>query len=384
MRGIHPLTLALALVLATAPIAQAAFSNTYPDEDGALLGVDASDTSTTSLQSTRSFRIDNTAAVPVYVKMLGNEGEAVYLTEAGYTADVYLSTDNGTTWTQVAQDVNHTDPSASVDMASTDEPMLRVVLNFPTERSVRVVPVAFHVALQDAGDGGQNGGVSDSSFTHSVRLNFYDDSTDADGDAMGDAWEYEHFGALDNPNGAPGADPDGDGATNADEEAAGTDPNDDQDTPEPPPDNDDPPTNGGVDGNTKGAGWVIVLGYLGLLAALVASVLISRRFDRPLYAFGGWFAVLWTVASVVLWLMERFAPGKGWTPWAYPAWAIGPLFWTVTVAVAVLGGASLMMLRQGQDSQRVTGGAALGGVIVVLGGALLYLGLLDVPTLLTG
>ncbi len=373
------------VLLATAPLGQATFTESYQDEDDALLGVEATDASTTSIESLRHFRIDNAAAVPVYVKLIGNEGESVYLSEEGYTADVYLSKDNGATWTQVAQDVNHTNPSASLDMTSSDEPVLRVVLHFPaSDRSVRVVPVAFHVALDDASSSGQNGGVPDSVFTHSARLNFYDDASDADQDGLKDAWEYEHFGGLDHPDGALDADPDGDGSTNAAEEDAGTDPNDDQDKPvgnDPP--GDDPPGGGGVS-NPRGVVWIASIGYAALLGVLVAALAISRRYDRPILALGGWFAALWALVSVLLWGMDAIGPGKGWAVWSYPQWNLGPLFWSVTVVAALLGGASLVMANQRQDNQRRTAGSVAGAVVVLLGGSLLYLGWLDVPTIFMG
>jgi hypothetical protein len=48
--------------------------------------------------------------------------------------------------------------------------------------------------------------------------------SDANGDGLPDAWQIEFFGAIDNPQAAPGADPDGDGSSNLQEFWAGTNP----------------------------------------------------------------------------------------------------------------------------------------------------------------
>ena len=50
--------------------------------------------------------------------------------------------------------------------------------------------------------------------------------TETDGDGLPDPWEVRYFGAIDTPNGAPDADPDGDGLLNRDELLAGTAPTD--------------------------------------------------------------------------------------------------------------------------------------------------------------
>jgi uncharacterized repeat protein (TIGR01451 family) len=49
---------------------------------------------------------------------------------------------------------------------------------------------------------------------------------DSDGDGLPDPWEMRYFGALDTADGAPDADPDGDGLSNRDEFLAGTNPMD--------------------------------------------------------------------------------------------------------------------------------------------------------------
>jgi hypothetical protein len=49
---------------------------------------------------------------------------------------------------------------------------------------------------------------------------------DSDGDGLPDPWEMRYFGALDAADGAPDADPDGDGLINRDEFLAGTNPMD--------------------------------------------------------------------------------------------------------------------------------------------------------------
>jgi hypothetical protein len=47
---------------------------------------------------------------------------------------------------------------------------------------------------------------------------------DADSDGLSDAWEVQYFGAINNPNATPNADPDGDGFTNLQEYYSGTNP----------------------------------------------------------------------------------------------------------------------------------------------------------------
>ena len=57
------------------------------------------------------------------------------------------------------------------------------------------------------------------------RINrMFDADLDSDDDGLDDCWELRHFGTLDSLDGAPDADPDGDGLTNAQEFELGTDP----------------------------------------------------------------------------------------------------------------------------------------------------------------
>lgn len=377
MRGIHAATLtALSLLLVSPPLVSAAFTDTFVHEDNPILGVDAADTTVTSIESIRHFSIDN-PSVPVYVTLTGNEGEATYLSEAGYVVDIYLSKDDGASWTQVAQGVSTTDPSASLEMTNADQPAVRFVLHFPSERTARVVDVAFLIALDEASTAGGNGGVQNPAFRHSIDLYFYGAASDLDGDGLPDAWEYEHFGDLDE---SPNGDPDGDGYTNQEEFTAGTD-----------------PLSSGGGGGPGGGGGIYSppsgLLYLALLsefllglAVLGGIVLAKRRMGRGFTdqrVLRVWLpsAILMLGVFVTLWLLEA-APnlGTGWAGWLYPGSTTGEIIYTITALIVVLLLGIITAARQPQHRQGAVAVRVVAALAVVAASSLLLFGFLDVPT----
>ena len=84
-------------------------------------------------------------------------------------------------------------------------PLIKMPFPFPSRPGLAVFLFAFLLPLQIRGQ--------------TVVL-------DSDGDGLLDAWELQHFGALNHPEGAPHLDPDGDTCPNLKESRDGTDPND--------------------------------------------------------------------------------------------------------------------------------------------------------------
>ena len=84
-------------------------------------------------------------------------------------------------------------------------PLIKMPFPFPSRPGLAVFLFAFLLPLQIRGQ--------------TVVL-------DSDGDGLLDAWELQHFGALNHPEGAPHLDPDRDTCPNLKESRDGTDPND--------------------------------------------------------------------------------------------------------------------------------------------------------------
>lgn len=342
-----PMTVLAVLALAmVAPLASAATFTPQAVPSAGFTATLAKDAAPTTAEVTRSFTYDATAEVTASVPAATKDPQ---LSKSGYNMQVYLSADNGTTYTLID------DAEDDIAITPSSAAKVKVVYTVPAAGS-RVV------GLFDAIVKVTSKGTTVTSFETTFGLCINDPVSDTDADCLKDTWEDEHFDTKTAQNAR--GDPDADTYSNYLEFRGRSDPNDISSQPE--------HSVGGVAGvqvTDRDIGAMILGGLVFILVAYAAVLAVKNGAKDDNVGGGiliGGLVVLAGLGSLRALEKVEFL-GPGWTFWSHlNLTLLEGSFITLAFAIPLLMGVGVMMFNKGRPDMPVAVRFGLAAVVTAL------------------